>query len=84
AVRVAGHLISNCVTPSWFVPGGAPPFTMYPCPDIAGPFLLAPGGYIGRRQLPSGQWEQLLAAQRGPRQEKGPDSRTLRRFNRPA
>lgn len=84
AVRVAGHLISNCVTPSWFVPSGAPPFTMYPCPAIAGPFLLAPGGYIGRRQLRGGQWEQLFAAERGPRQEKGPDSRTLRRFSRPA
>ena len=81
---VNDHLISNAVTPAWFEPNGKPPFTMYPCDAIAAPFALAYGGYIGRRQLPDGQWEQQLAAQRGPRQIKGPHSRTTRRFRNSA
>jgi hypothetical protein len=81
AQRVRGHLISNAVTPAWFDPNGKPPYTMYPCAPIDAPLTLAPGGYIGRRQLPNGQWEQELAAERGPRQLKGSDSRTIRRFS---
>jgi len=79
-VRVNGHLISNSVTPAWFDPNGKPPYTIYPCAQITAPFMLASGGYIGRRQLPNGAWSQLLAADADPRQIKRPSSRTTRRF----
>lgn len=81
--RVNGHLISNAVTPAWFDPNGKPPYTMYPCAEITAPFMLAPGGYIGRRQLPDGAWMQQMADDAGARQVKRPGSRTLRRFNEP-
>lgn len=79
--RVDGHLISNCVTPAWFDPNGVAPFTMYPCDAITAPFMLAPGGYIGRRQ-PNGEWEQQFAegSPVSARQNKRPTSRTMRRF----
>lgn len=82
AQRVGGHLASNFVLPSWFDPAGAAPFTGYPCPEITAPFTLASGGYIGRRQLPDGEWQQVFARVAGPRQNKAPTSRTMRRFAR--
>jgi len=80
AQRVGGHLASNFVLPSWFDPNGVAPFTAYPCPEITAPFMLAPGGYIGRRRLPDGEWQQALAREPGSRQVKPAYSRTLRRF----
>lgn len=80
AVRVAGHLASNAVTPAWFDPNGKPPFTIYPCPAITKPLELATGGYIGERPI-GGVWSQKFASEtRTARQIKGPASRTLRRF----
>jgi len=81
SVPILGHHLSNFVLPSWFSPTGVAPFTAYPCPQITAPFMLADGGYIGRRQLPGGAWEQQMAAMAGPRQVKRPSSRTMRRFN---
>jgi hypothetical protein len=81
-VRVAGHLASNFVLPSWFDPAGTAPFTGYPCPEITAPFMLASGGYAGRRQMPGGEWQQDFARIAGPRQIKKVSSRTLRRFAR--
>lgn len=80
--RVTGHLISNAVTPAWFDPNGKAPFTIYPCAEITAPFMLAPGGYIGRRQLPDGEWEQRFAegAPTTARENKKATSRTMRRF----
>lgn len=78
--RVAGHLMSNAVTPAWFDPNGQPPYTIYPCPEITRPFGLAAGGYIGCYQLPNGQWTQRMAQEKGPRQSKRPSSRTIKRF----
>jgi hypothetical protein len=80
ALRVAGHLASNAVTPAWFDPNGQPPYTIYPCDQITAPFMLADGGYIGRRQV-GGEWQQQFAKVAGSRQVKKPTSRTLRRFN---
>lgn len=81
-LRVAGHVASNFVLPSWFDLAGTAPFTGYPCPEITGPFMLASGGYAGRRQLPNGEWQQEFARVAGPRQIKKPSSRTMRRFVR--
>src|SRR6185437_4183254 len=55
--RVGGHLASNFVLPSWFDPAGVAPFTGYPCLEITAPFMLASGGYIGRRVV-GGEWQQ--------------------------
>lgn len=79
-MRVGGHLASNFVLPSWFDPAGVAPFTAYPCPEITAPFMLASGGYIGRRRLPDGEWQQEMNDRPGTRQVKGPFSRTMRRF----
>ena len=83
--RVGGHLASNAVTPAWFDLNGKPPYTIYPCAQITAPFMLADGGYIGRREVaPSaGEWQQIMAAMAGSRQIKKLDSRTMRRFNGP-
>lgn len=80
AVRVAGHMASNAVTPAWFDPAGVAPFTIYPCAEITKPFELASGGYIGRRPIGSA-WTQLMADTVGPRQAKRATSRTMRRFS---
>lgn len=83
ARRVNGHLASNFVLPSWFDPAGVAPFTGYPCSEITAPFMLASGGYIGRREVaptPS-EWQQEFARVAGSRQNKAETSRTLRRFN---
>jgi hypothetical protein len=79
AVRIAGHMQSNSVTPAWFDPAGVAPYTVYPCAEITKPFQLATGGYIGRRPI-GGAWTQLMADKPGPRQIKRRTSRTLRRF----
>lgn len=80
AVRVAGHMASNAVTPAWFNPDGKPPFTIYPCPAIMKPLELAPGGYIGVRPI-GGIWSQKFPNEaRTARQIKGVASRTMRRF----
>ncbi len=85
ARRVNGHLASNAVTPAWFDPNGKSPFTIYPCAEITAPFMLASGGYIGRREIAPtvGEWQQEYARLAGPRQNKSETSRTLRRFNAP-
>jgi hypothetical protein len=84
APRIGGHLQSNSVTPAWFDPNGKPPYTIYPCPDITAPLMLAPGGYIGWREVApaAGEWQQQFARIAGPRQVKKPSSRTMRRFAR--
>ena len=80
AYNIDGHMFSDFVLPSWFDPNGVTPFTHCRNPQITAPFMLASGGYIGRRTLPDGQWSQVLAGQ-SARQVKGVHSRTLRRFN---
>lgn len=76
------HLISAFVTPAWFDPNGVAPFVYPPAVPITSPFQLAPGGYIGVRTLPDGEWSQRFAEEVAPtaRQVKGPNSRTMRRF----
>lgn len=83
ARRVNGHLQSNSVTPAWFDHAGQPPYTVYPCPEITAPFMLASGGYIGWREIApvAGEWQQEFARTPGSRQNKAATSRTLRRFN---
>jgi len=80
--RVGGHLASNAVTPAWFDLNGQPPYTIYPCAEITAPFMLASGGYIGRREVApaTGEWQQVFSRTAGARQNKKPTSRTLRRF----
>lgn len=80
AYLIDGHLMSDFVLPSWFVPGGAAPYTFRN--TIHTPLTLAAGGYIGVRSLPDGQWTQRFAdAAPGARQLKRATSRTMRRFN---
>jgi hypothetical protein len=81
--RVNGHLASNAVTPAWFDPNGKPPYTIYPCSEITAPFMLASGGYIGRREIAptAGEWQQVFARTPGSRQNKSATSRTIRRFS---
>jgi hypothetical protein len=76
--------MSDFVLPSWFDPSGVAPFTFRRNPQISAPFMLASGGYIGRRTLPDGTWDQIMArGESGARAtNKGPSSRTMRRFNR--
>lgn len=80
--RINGLLMSAFVLPSWFDPSGKAPFTFPVIPSIDAPFKLAEGGYIGRRQWPSGPWSQLMAdGAPGVRAlHKKPSSRTIRRF----
>ena len=69
--------------PAWFDHAGVAPFTEPPIPSITGPFQLAPGGYIGRREVAPHvtDWQQVFAmGERTPRQIKSPASRTVRRF----
>lgn len=74
--------ITAIALPSWFDPNGKAPYTYPVIAAIDAPFKLASGGYIGRRQVSpvSGQWTQVMADS-SPRQVKGPQSRTMRRFN---
>ncbi len=83
--RVGGHLASNFVTPAWFDPNGKPPYTGYRCSQITAPFMLADGGYIGRREVApvAGEWQQVFSRTAGSRQIKKPTSRTMRRFAAP-
>lgn len=85
AYSINGVQVSDFVTPSWFDPEGKAPFTFRN--TIHAPFTLAEGGYIGvREMLPTpGEWTQRMAqGAPGTRTIKGPSSRTMRRFNRPA
>lgn len=76
------HLLSDFVLPSWFNPQGVAPFSFRN--NVHAPFELAEGGYIGFRDLPNGQWRQRFAQGiPGARAaNKGPSSRTIRRFSR--
>ena len=81
AYDINGYKMTDFVLPSWFDPAGKAPFTFRNA--VKRPFALAPGGYIGRRQLwpVPGPWSQLMAKGRpGKRTFKGPHSRTMRRF----
>lgn len=79
AYLINGHLMSDFVLPSWFDPNGLAPYTFRR--SIDAPLMLAPGGYIGVRTLPDGQWSQRFAeASPGARQVKRATSRTMRRF----
>lgn len=80
AYAVDGQMLSAFVTPAWFGNGTGP--LSHPDGILHAPFRLAPGGYIGRRQLPNGEWQQEFEQFRpGLRAvSKGPCSRTMRRF----
>lgn len=81
AYSINGVQMSDFVYPSWFDPDGKPPFTFRDA--VHAPFALAPGGYIGRKEmLPHpGQWDQIFAeGAPGARTVKSPTSRTMRRF----
>lgn len=70
--------------PAWFDPAGMAPFTWPPIPQITAPFMLAEGGYIGRREVAPHvtDWQQVFAmGERTARQKKGWASRTVRRFS---
>lgn len=85
AYAIDGHYVSDFVLPSWFRTDGTAPFTFRDNPHVLQPLQLAPGGYVGWRQVApyAGQWEQVFAdGPPGPRTDKGPQSRTKRRFNR--
>lgn len=78
--RINGHLLSDFVLPAWFDPAAVGPYTFRGTIDR--PLALAAGGYIGVRELAPapGAWTQRMAREVGPRQLKGPASRTMRRF----
>lgn len=80
AYPIMGHFMSDFVLPSWFN-GGARPYSFKG--NVFAPLSLAPGGYIGRREVAPtpGDWTQVMAAE-GPRQVKGMTSRTMRRFQK--
>jgi hypothetical protein len=64
-------LVSDFVTPAWFMPNGQAPFSFLK--NVTQPFALAPGGYISILQAQSSQgWQQVTA-------EKVPDP-SLRNF----
>ena len=94
AYPILGHFMSDFVLPAWFNPtqvinndlafaldSGLFSFRN----NVRGPFRLAAGGYIGRREISPtpGDWSQVLASMDGPRTKKAPMSRTMRRFARP-
>lgn len=54
---VAGVLLSDFVYPSWFTPGGEPPFDK--CGHITAPFQLGPGGYISVMEIYTLGWKQI-------------------------
>lgn len=74
--------------PAWFDLGGVAGvplvFTWPPIASITAPFMLAAGGYIGRREIAPHvtDWQQVYAqGERTARQKKGWFSRTMRRFS---
>ena len=75
--NVLGHRMSDFVLPNYWVPGSAGPWTFRN--SVTGPLAIAAGGYLPAR-LDGGAWTQIMADEAGPRQVKGPQSRTLRRF----
>lgn len=80
AYPINGVFMSDFALPSWFDPNGRAPFTYRG--TVQAPFALASGGYIGRKKR-GGQWEQVMADDGSPitaRMNKGPMSRTARRF----
>lgn len=86
AYAINGHYVSDFVLPSWFDMAGTAPFTFRENPHVKEPLQLAPGGYCGWRQIAPyhGEWGQVFAdGPPGARTAKGPQSRTMTRFNRP-
>ena len=72
-----GHRMSNFVFPNYYEPGSAGPWDFMG--TVTAPLQIAAGGYLPVRV--DGVWQQEFSDIRGPRQVKGPGSRTLRRFN---
>lgn len=72
--------ISDFVTPAWFDPKAGGPYTFRN--SIHRPFVLADGGYTGRREVAPAatDWTQIFAQVPGRRQIKKPYSRTMRIF----
>lgn len=78
------HELTAIALPAWFDPAGVAPFTWPPIASITAPFMLAEGGYIGRREIAphTTDWQQVFAqGSRTRRQKKGWTSRTVRRFS---
>ncbi len=69
AYDVDGVLVSDFVTPHWFVPGSSGPFDFGG--HVAAPQQLLAGGYIGV-WTPSSGWTQRTAAGDGPPGEQAP------------
>ena len=80
AYAINGIHMTDFVLPNWFIPDAPGPYSFRDA--LRAPLALAEGGYIGRREVaPSpGTWAQVFADKPGPRQRKGPLSRTMRRF----
>ena len=79
--KIGDYLMTDFVLPTWFDLTRSGPTSFRGSTN--GPFALADGGYIGRREVAPnpGQWSQLLARGiPGRRTRKGPHSRTMRRF----
>lgn len=81
AYPIHGHMMSAFMTPAWFDPTAAGPYSFPPV--IEKPLQILRGGYIGLR-INDGDWTQSYAqGVRGARTFKAPESRTLRRFAKP-
>lgn len=65
---IDGVLVSDFVTPAWFVPGGWPGRAFDVQGHITQPFQLLPGGYISIYDQKSG-WSQITASLKEPFQE---------------
>lgn len=81
AYSIDGVQLSDFVLPSWFDLQGKAPFSFRN--TLTAPLTLAEGGYIARRETSptAGAWTQWLAEMSGPRQTKGPWSRTAVRMS---
>ena len=79
AYSINGQLMSDFVTPNWFIPGAHGPYTFRGA--CKAPLELAEGGFISTRMVPGGKWTQIFAeGVPGQRAIKGPSSRTVRRM----
>ena len=56
--KINGVLLSNFVTPAWFIPGASGPYDI--CRRLTGPGQIAAGGYVSVRKDGSG-WTQVTA-----------------------